>query len=57
MFTHHTRSFAQQWNGTGVDTDLVDAEALRDNWLSDAPHAPTMALLQQAWLATHNPPG
>jgi len=49
--TLHTRSFARQWNGAGVDTDLVDPEALRDNWLSDAPHAPTMALLQQAWLA------
>jgi asparagine synthetase B (glutamine-hydrolysing) len=51
VFTRHTREFARKWNGTGVDTTLVDAEALRDNWLSPTPHAPSMSLLQQAWLA------
>ena len=51
VFTRYTREFARTWNGTGVDTDLVDAEALRENWLSPTPHAPSMTLLQQAWLA------
>lgn len=51
VFTEHTREFARQWNGDGVDTDLVDPEVLRENWLSAHPHAPSMALLQQAWLA------
>lgn len=51
VFTRHTRDFARRWNGTGVDTDLVNPEALRDNWLSPTPHAPSMSLLQQAWLA------
>jgi asparagine synthase (glutamine-hydrolysing) len=51
VFTRHTREFARRWNGTGVDTDLVDAAALRENWLSETPHAPSMSLLQQAWLA------
>ncbi len=51
VFTEHTREFARQWNGDGVDTALVDPEALRENWLSAAPHAPSMSLLQQAWLA------
>jgi len=51
VFTRHTREFARGWNGTGVDTDLVDAVALRENWLSETPHAPSMSLLQQAWLA------
>lgn len=50
VFTEHTRSFARDWDGSGVDAELVDIEALRDNWLSDSPHAPTMSLLQQAWL-------
>ena len=50
VFTEHTRSFARRWDGTGVDTELVDPEVLRDNWLSESPHAPTMTLLQQAWL-------
>ena len=52
VFTERTRSFARDWTGRGVDTDLVDPEALRDNWLSPEPHAPSMTLLQQAWLAT-----
>ncbi|MFC4943919.1 asparagine synthase-related protein [Pseudonocardia sp. GCM10023141] len=52
VFTERTREFARGWTGDGVDTALVDPEALRRNWLSDSPHAPTMGLLQQAWLAT-----
>ncbi|MFC4858676.1 asparagine synthase-related protein [Actinophytocola glycyrrhizae] len=53
VFTGHTREFARTWNGTGVDTTLVNPEALRDNWLSPTPHAPSMSLLQQAWLAQY----
>jgi asparagine synthase (glutamine-hydrolysing) len=52
VFTEHTRSFAREWDGSGVDTALVDPEALRENWLSKVPHLPTMNLLQQAWLHT-----
>lgn len=52
VFTEYTREFARQWNGYGVDTALVDPRALRENWLSACPHAPSMALLQQAWLAS-----
>jgi asparagine synthase (glutamine-hydrolysing) len=51
VFTHHTREFARRWNGKGVDTTLVNPDALRDTWLSADPHAPSMTLLQQAWLA------
>ena len=52
IFTEHTRAFARQWNGRGVDDELVDPEALRDNWLSELPHLPAMGLLQAAWLAS-----
>lgn len=51
VFRRHTREFARSWHGAGVDTDLVDPDALRENWLSGTPHAPSMSLLQQAWLA------
>ncbi|WP_307849488.1 asparagine synthase-related protein [Qaidamihabitans albus] len=51
VFTEHTREFARRWTGSGVDPELVDPEVLRDNWLSASPHAPSMNLLQQAWLA------
>ncbi|HSB85444.1 MAG TPA: asparagine synthase C-terminal domain-containing protein [Ilumatobacteraceae bacterium] len=48
----HTRQFAAQWSGHGLDPDLVDPEALRRNWLGERPAAPTAALLQAAWLAS-----
>ncbi|MEV5298783.1 asparagine synthase-related protein [Amycolatopsis methanolica] len=52
VFTERTRAFAREWTGRGVDHELVDAQALRDGWLSLGPPAPSMTLLQQAWLAT-----
>lgn len=55
VFTEHTRGFARAWTGDGVDPALVDPEALRENWLSASPHAPSMTLLQQAWLAGAGP--
>lgn len=54
-FGPHTRSFAERWDGTGVDLALVDPERLRQEWLADEPHAGSAALLQQAWLATRAP--
>ncbi len=52
VFSEHTRAFARQWDGSGVDTDLVDPEVLRAGWLSESPPLPTMSLLHQAWLST-----
>lgn len=49
----HTRDFAEQWTGEGVDPELVDADELRRLWRSDERIAPTAALLQSAWLASH----
>jgi asparagine synthase (glutamine-hydrolysing) len=51
VFRRYTREFARTWNGDGVDPELVDPGALRANWLAETPHAPSMSLLQQAWLA------
>lgn len=47
----HSRRFAESWNGRGVDTDLVDAEALRDAWRSESPDTRSALLLQSTWLA------
>ncbi len=52
VFTECGREFAAQWDGSGVDLDLVDPEVLRDIWLSDQPDGGTMVLMQQAWLAS-----
>jgi asparagine synthetase B (glutamine-hydrolysing) len=45
-----TREFARTWDGSGVDTTLVDPEVLRASWLSDRPSTLAGTLLQQAWL-------
>lgn len=46
-----TRMFAREWDGTGVDSDLVDPERLRQVWLSNEPTMAAGLLLQSAWLA------
>jgi asparagine synthase (glutamine-hydrolysing) len=52
----YTQEFAAEWDGTGVDPDFVDAEALREHWIGDQRHVLTAALLQQAWLASVSNP-
>lgn len=46
-----TRRFARDWDGSGVDTDLVDPKRLRQVWLSSEPTMAAGLLLQSAWLA------
>ncbi len=46
----NSRSFAQDWDGSGVDHELVDPEVLRREWLSEHPNGATASLLQSAWL-------
>lgn len=44
------REFARSWQGQGVDTDIVDVDALRAAWLADWPPSQSFGLLQAAWL-------
>ncbi len=46
------REFARTWDGSGLDPDLVDPEALRAAWLSPTPPFAAELLIQAAWLAT-----
>ncbi len=48
--------FARRWRGGGVDTGLVDPDALRAEWLSPLPDLHSLTLLQQAWLAEEGAP-
>lgn len=48
-----TRDFARTWDGSGVDSTLVDSERLRQVWLSDQPTMTSGLLLQSAWLASN----
>jgi asparagine synthase (glutamine-hydrolysing) len=46
-----TRAFAERWDGSGLDPELVDAESVRAEWLSAMPSAISTPLLHAAWLA------
>jgi asparagine synthase (glutamine-hydrolysing) len=45
-----SRAFARAWDGSGIDETLVDPEALRSEWLAQAPDFRSATLLQSAWL-------
>lgn len=47
-----TRGFAQAWDGRGLDPDLVDADLLREEWLSPRPAYRSLTALNAAWLAS-----
>jgi asparagine synthase (glutamine-hydrolysing) len=51
LITEHTREFLKNWTGAGVDTSLVDPEALAAHWRSDAIDMRSVTQLQKAWLA------
>lgn len=50
FFSDHSRELARTWTGSGVDSDLVDVEALASGWRSPSPDARSFMLLQAAWL-------
>jgi asparagine synthase (glutamine-hydrolysing) len=51
LWGDESRAFAQAWGGEGVDSELVDADALRAAWAEPNPDFATATLLQGAWLA------
>lgn len=53
FWNRHSPAFAAEWDGTGVDPDLVDVAKLRQIWLGieGSPDFRTFPLLQSAWLA------
>lgn len=46
------REFAAGWDGRGADPELVDVDALREEWSSPRPDFRSMWLLHRAWLAS-----
>ena len=47
-----SRAFAEQWDGDGLDHDLVDPDRLRREWSKPRPDFRSITPLQAAWLAT-----
>jgi asparagine synthase len=44
------RAFTASWDGTGVDPELVDGDALRAVWTRENPPLGAATLMQSAWL-------
>ena len=53
LWTAACTEFAASWSGGGFDPALVDAEALRADWLSRSGSVRAFGLLQAAWLHDH----
>ena len=53
MWGEQARGFAADWDGSGVDPELVDANVLREVWAQPNPPLAAATVLQAAWLAGH----
>jgi hypothetical protein len=47
----YSRAFIEAWDGTGLEPELIDLEALRLSWQEERADARSYAALQAAWLA------
>lgn len=52
LWRERARAFARDWDGTGVDRDMVDADRLREAWAADNPWFASTTLLHAAWLVS-----
>ena len=50
FWTEHARELVADWQGEGVDEEIVDLDRLRAEWASPTPEAHTFTLLQSVWL-------
>jgi asparagine synthetase B (glutamine-hydrolysing) len=55
FWSTHSRRFADEWNGEGVDQTIVDPDALRAQWAKPNPDARTFLQLQSAALGREAP--
>jgi len=51
LWRSKARAFAESWDGTGVDDELVDPEQVRVAWSAPSPWFGANTLLHVAWLA------
>ena len=50
FWTEHSRELVADWQGEGLDEEIVDIDRLRAEWASPTPAAHTFTLLQSVWL-------
>lgn len=51
FWTERARSFARQWEGSGLPEEWVNPRELARHWSGSNPSVPSSTLLQAAWLA------
>jgi hypothetical protein len=51
LWAGRSRAFAATWDGTGVDTDLIDVDRLAEIWRGDFPYLHASTVAQAVWLA------
>lgn len=51
-WSKHTLRFIDEWDGTGLDPEVFDLDALVEEWRRPHPHEGSALSLQAAWLAT-----
>jgi hypothetical protein len=51
FFNDPSRAFVREWDGSGVDTSLVNVDSLRAAWTAPSVDARSLSILQAAWLA------
>lgn len=49
FFNAYSRVFVGHWDGTGLNSELVDADRLRHTWTTESVDARAFSALQQAW--------
>jgi hypothetical protein len=47
----HARAFVSRWDGSGIDAQHVDVDALRAEWSKELPFPQSLVLVQRAWLS------
>jgi hypothetical protein len=50
LWTEASRTFAVEWTGTDLGSDLVDPSLARDHWRGGKPNLLSVPLFQRAWL-------
>ncbi len=55
FWNRHSRAFAEEWDGEGADSELVNVDVLRELWRSPEArkHFRSCTQLQAAWLVRH----
>jgi hypothetical protein len=51
FWTDRARAFVSAWDGTGLDRECIDIEAIRVEWSGTPPDPHSFVQLQRAWLA------